>query len=1128
MAPLNRPWAWRSGRIWIIGLALVYLSALWGVILRELDHDHRNRLQQAAVDAGNLAHAFERSIDTTVRAVDTALVMLRRDYGLRPDSFDDTVRTVMRTSLSDIALQVGRIDAKGRLVYVMPDNQRLPIDVSDRPHIQVHFDRTGDHLFVGPLLVLRTTGEPALPFTRPILDAEGRTAGVVTILISPTHFSNLYAGLQIGKTGAVELLRDGEVLLARKSPLARPIDPAGMLMPAASTELVAGQSVQVSPIDGVRRVVAERRHPSLPLMLRVGLGEAEVLEQHQRHSLELTIVGGVLSAVLLLANAVLLRLNGRLQQAQQRAAADEERLRGIIENIDVVTWELELPSWRWTYVSPQVERLFGYPAQRWLDEPSFWLDHVHADDRDRSSQFCIDATARGQDHAFEYRFSAQDGRVVWLRDIVRVIRNAQGVPVRLTGVLLDITAQVHAEQELRRERSLLRNLIDTIPDLIFFKDTASVYLGANAAFQRYVGRPGADLTGLTDHDLVEPELAAGFRSRDLVALAAQTPQRSEEWVTYPDGRRVLLDTLKAPFLGDDGKPQGLIGISRDITELKQNQDRLRLAMSVFDVTTEGILVTDAEGLIIAVNPAFVSFTGLTPALAVGRSPDVLRSQRHDDNFYRELRERLARAGRWDGELWVRRRDGSDFPAWLSVAESRDADGRCTGQVFAFSDISRLKRQEQEIWHQANYDSLTGLANRHLFLARLEQALSTARRRQSVVGLMFIDLDRFKWVNDTLGHEAGDAVLVEAGRRLRRCVREVDTVARLGGDEFTIVVEGLEGHEPLVLVVDKVLAALSAPYLVLGTEQHLSGSVGITVFPDDADDASSLVRFADIAMYRAKAAGRGRYAFYSPDMQRDMLARQHTEAALRHALAHGGFVLHYQPIVDVNTLQCRGAEALLRLDGAERGLLEPGHFIAVAEDSGLIAGIGAWIVEQVCAQWRRWLDAEGLALPIAVNVAAVQLRGAELHDALAAALQAQRMPVDQITLDIGETVLVDPTPGAAERLHVLQQMGVRFAIDHYGFGGVNAPLSALQEFRVDAIKIDRALMARCPADEQAKRMVEALVRMARSLGVRSIAVGVETAEQREFLRRIGCELMQGFYCGRAVDASSFGASLRASS
>jgi diguanylate cyclase (GGDEF)-like protein/PAS domain S-box-containing protein len=893
-------------------------------------------------------------------------------------------------------------------------------------------------------------------------------------------------------------------------------------MPASRAEQVGGQMVQVSPIDGVRRIVAERRHPALPLTLRVGLGEAEVLEQHQRLKRELLIVGALLTAALLLANAHLLRLDRRLRQARLRAAAGEARLRNIIENIDAVTWEIELPSWRWTYVSPQAERLFGYPIVRWLDDPSFWIDHVHPDDREAAQQYRADCTARGEDHALEFRFRAGDGRELWLRDIVRVVRDSVGVPSRLTGVLVDISARVQSEQELRRERSLLHNLIDTIPDLIFVKDTEGVYRGTNSAFQHFVGRPGANLAGRTDHDLFDPLLADFFRGRDRMVLAAMLPQRNEEWVTYPDGRRVLLDTLKAPFQDDDGRPLGLIGVSRDITELKQNQDRLTLAKTVFDVTAEAIMVTDAEGRIVTVNPAFEAFTGLKQAQVLGSDGRLLRSPRQDDAFYTQLKAKLERRGRWDGELWMRRHDGSDFPAWLTAAESRDSNGQRTGWVFAFSDISRLKRQEQQIWQQANFDALTGLANRHQFQARLERALAQARRQKTTVGLMFIDLDHFKWINDSLGHEAGDAVLVEAGRRLRQCVREVDTVARLGGDEFTIVLEGMVGHEPLSAVADKVLHALSTPFVVQATEQHLSGSVGITVFPHDAADASTLLRFADIAMYRAKEAGRGRHAFYSPDMQRDMQARQKADDELRAALEHDGFVLLYQPVVELQTGRACAAEALLRLVDAEHGLREPGDFLAAAEDLGLMPAIGAWVVDAACAQWRRWADAGQPVLPIAVNIAAAQLRGPDLQEVLAAARQRHRVPVDQLTLDIGEALLVDPVPGAVERLHALQRSGVPIAVDRYGSGPVHATLALLQALQVRWLKVDRSLLVRCPGDDGARRLVAAIAGMAHSLDVRLIAVGVETAAQRDFLRGIGCACTQGRLDGGPVDAATFAA------
>ena len=905
----------------IIGLTLLYLVGLWTAIGVELNYDHETQLRDGLTDADNLAHAYERSVDTTLRAIDTGLLMLRNEAVEHSDRFDATARTLMESTLRGSVLQIGRIDAGGRLVYVRPANQDLPIDVSDRPHVQAHLGKTGDRLYVGPVLVLRTTGQQGIPVTRPVLAADGQVIGVVTMLLSPAHLADLHTGLQIGRTGVVELVRDGDILLARGSPLKPAFDPIGQRAERVPSELSHGIRIEASPVDGVRRVMAERRLPGLPLTVRVGRGEEELLRLHDKHTRDLALAGVLLSAAVLAANAYLLRLNTRLRISRTRSAASEARLRGIIENIDVMTWELDLPSWRWTYVSPQAERMFGYPAAAWLGDPDFWSAHVHPDDRAAAQRFCTECTERSEDHDFEYRFITRDGQVVWLRDIVKVISDDRGTPIKLTGVIIDITAQVQAERALQDEKSLLQRLVDTIPDLIFFKDTSSVYLGSNTAFQRFVGRPNTDLRGRTDLELFERSQGEFFRAMDQAMLQSGKARRNEEWVTYADGRRVLLDTVKTPFVDAAGKPLGLIGVSRDITELKHQQEQLRLAQTVFDVTTEALVVTDAEGLILSVNPAFTTISGWTLPDLAGRRAADLRSEQHGAVFLDELQGRLRSHGQWDGEIWLKRRNGESFPAWLSIAVVRNADGRADKLVHAFSDITRLKRQEREIWRQANFDALTGLANRSQFMARLEQALATSRRSGRLVGLMFIDLDRFKWVNDTLGHDAGDEVLVEAARRLRDGMREVDTVARLGGDEFTIIVEGLDGAEPLAALADKVLAALARPYAVRETEQHLSGSIGITVFPTDAENASDLVRNADIAMYRAKDGGKGRHAFYSPDMQASALARVHIEHRLRQAIDDDGFVLHYQPVVDMRSGAWTGVEALLQIGRAscrERG------------------------------------------------------------------------------------------------------------------------------------------------------------------------------------------------------------------
>ncbi len=448
----------------------------------------------------------------------------------------------------------------------------------------------------------------------------------------------------------------------------------------------------------------------------------------------------------------------------------------------------------------------------------------------------------------------------------RCSADARGTPVRLTGVFIDFTAPKEAAIALANQQALLRSLIDSVPDLIFFKDTESVYLGCNKAFTEFAGHPESEQIGRTDFDFFDQETAEFFRLKDRETLTTGQTRRNEEWVRYPDGRELLLDTVKAPFHGAQGELLGLIGISRDITETYRAEENLILAKSVFESTNEGIMVTDTDARILLVNPAFTAITGWSAAEAVGQTPSILKSGRYTPEFYAEMWQSIGDKGHWEGEIWNRRKNGEIYVQWININAIRDSRGKGTRYVSLFSDITLRKTREEKVWRQANFDALTGLANRNLFHDRLDRALARARRNHQTIGLMFIDLDHFKWVNDTHGHRAGDNLLIEAAARLQGCVREEDTVARLGGDEFTVVLEGHAGRDAMHTVAEKILAALATPFDIGGVQVGISCSVGVTIFPQDGDDTHVLLHNADLAMYQAKAAGRSRCHFYSADSE----------------------------------------------------------------------------------------------------------------------------------------------------------------------------------------------------------------------------------------------------------------------
>ncbi|NMF89833.1 putative bifunctional diguanylate cyclase/phosphodiesterase [Aromatoleum petrolei] len=572
-----------------------------------------------------------------------------------------------------------------------------------------------------------------------------------------------------------------------------------------------------------------------------------------------------------------------------------------------------------------------------------------------------------------------------------------------------------------------------------------------------------------------------------------------------------------------GEPPRCVGTVEDVTARRLTEARMREAMVVFSASSQGIMTMDAEGTITSVNPAFCRITGYAAEAVIGRKATVFGSGRQDEAFNEAMWSALASCGEWEGEVWNRRRSGEIYPQWLTVSAVRGDEDGVVEYVAMFSDITERKQHEDEIWRQANFDALTGLANRSLLYDRLDRALAHARRNGSKVGLLFLDLDGFKWVNDTLGHDVGDELLVEVAHRLKDCVREQDTVARLGGDEFTIVVGDLQDAEHLRTVGEKVLGVLEQPIALPATRHQISGSMGITVFPDDGDDVHSLLRNADIAMYKSKQNGKNRFHFYAREMQCDALKRMQMEADLRTALARDAFTLEYQPIVAAASGELFGAEALIRWSHPQLGSVSPADFVPVAEDSGLIVPIGAWVLREAVRQMHAWREMGHALSHLAVNVSGVQFRDPALPELVAEVMDSYAVASGALTLEICESVMVDANSATEKRMRALKDQGVAYSLDDFGTGF--SSLSYLKRFPVDIVKIDRSFVRDCPEDRNDVHLVEAIINMAHSLDLKVVAEGVETQAQADFLRERGCDYLQGYLIAKPLRAEAFEGLLR---
>ncbi len=684
----------------------------------------------------------------------------------------------------------------------------------------------------------------------------------------------------------------------------------------------------------------------------------------------------------------------------------------------------------------------------------------------------------------------------------------------LVGTMLGRT-----HRRLRRSEQRLRDLFDHAADGIFVADTSGRYTEVNDAGCQMLGLQRDEIIGRTIADFIPPQdLPRLAQAREwLLAGHSQVAEwtlrcKNGDWLPVEISTRIL----------PSGQWQAFV---RDVRERQQAQAQLQLAAAVFSSTQEGIIVTDARRRILAVNPAFSAISGYSADELLGRDPSLQQSGRHDRAFYEGVWDALNRTDQWRGEIWNRRKNGEIYPAWENISRIRDASGEVTHYVAIQSDITPIKDAEERLRHLAHHDLLTGLPNRLLFANALQLSMARAARHGQRLALLFIDLDRFKFVNDSLGHAAGDQLLIEIGQRLKATVRAEDAVARLGGDEFTVVVEEAGSADSVAALARKLIEAVSVPVTVAGRQIAVSASVGIALFPEDADTVDNLCKAADSAMYRAKEHGRGVCDFYTPDITERVHEHLMLDNALRQALQRQEFRLLFQPQFDATGQVLVGVEALLRWQHPQAGLIGPDRFIPVAEQSALINEMGAWTLDQACAQLRVWRD-QGLApVRMAVNVSGRQVLHDHLVEAVEAALQRHGLQADGrwLELELTESVLQSMEP-SAEVLTRLRTLGVRIAIDDFGTG--YSSLSMLKHLPIDTLKIDRLFVRNLPDDGNSRAIVSAVVSMSHALGLRVVAEGVETVAQKDFLAEAGCDDLQGFLLGRPDTAEAVTALLAA--
>ena len=812
-----------------------------------------------------------------------------------------------------------------------------------------------------------------------------------------------------------------------------------------------------------------------------------------------------------------------------RLAQREQHLReksGCLDEAQSISktgsWTLTMPEEK-LECSDEMLRLFGLNPKTATLSLQHIQQCVHPEDQERVDKAFWAAMTARTPYDLNHRMLTPDGQLKWVRSRVQPEFDTAGNLCRAICTVQDITEQKQIVDALEQARHQLDSIVDNMPAMVFLKRADDLrFVLFNRAGENLLGHAASHLLGKNDYDLFPKEQADAFTSRDRDVLAShEVIDIPAEKITTATGETKVLYTRKIALRDTEDRPTHLLGISVDITDRKQAEAELRVAATAFE-SQEGMLITDAHGVIQRVNRAFTKITGYPAEEVVGKTPRLLRSGRHDDAFYHAMWKTIAATGGWQGEVWDRHKDGQIYPSWLTISAVRDEDGVVTHYVGAQYDITDRKQSEERIHQLAFFDQLTSLPNRTLLLDRLRQAIAASARSLQHGAVLFIDLDKFKTLNDTLGHDKGDLLLQQVAQRLNDSVRAIDTVARLGGDEFIVMLTNLsviplEAAMQTEAVGKKILARLGQPYQLEDAVFHTTASIGATIFSGENQVIDALFKQADLAMYKSKSAGRNTLCFFDPDMETEAMNRAALENDLREAVEQHQFELYYQAQMAHGELV--GAEALVRWQHPRRGTVSPDEFIALAEETGLIVPLGLWVMETACYQLKAWETQPTLnTLTVAVNVSAHQFRKPDFVDQVREVLVRTGAKAERLKLELTESLLVHEVDNVITKMNDLKAMGIGFALDDFGTG--YSSLYHLKHLPLDQLKIDRSFVRDILDDQNDAAIAGAIIALAKNMGLNVIAEGVEIAPQLDFLTELECRAYQGYYFSRPLTARNF--------
>jgi diguanylate cyclase (GGDEF)-like protein/PAS domain S-box-containing protein len=806
-------------------------------------------------------------------------------------------------------------------------------------------------------------------------------------------------------------------------------------------------------------------------------------------------------------------------ETERALRQSEERFRALVQHSHDGVVVLD-PDLGITYASPTVEQIFGRTVDQLLGTNGLAL--VHPDDLDTAAE-ALAETSSTIGHRATRRVRAQHANGTWRWvECTAVNLSANDAVQGIVVNVRDVTENAAAEQAVRDSERLFRSLAQSSPTGVYLMQPSGECTYVNERFQEITGYSAADALGFGWHRLVHPDDRSAVAAVDTTAGIDDQPLQVEFRVVRPDGEVRWVAVNTGPMFDDEGRFQGVVGTVQDITERKEaTRDSQRLT-DIFEATHDLVAIADDQGALLYLNRSARQFFEIADHMALEQF-DMLAQFGTEmiERLTTEVQPELERDGMWYGELPIQRPDGTVVPHRVQLLAHKNDEGHSEFFSAVLHDISERKAIEHRLAHQATHDPLTGLPNRMLLLDRLDQGLRRARRSHRRVAVLFLDLDHFKVVNDSLGHGLGDRLLIAIAERLQTALRPADTVARFGGDEFVVLCEDLASQNDAIAIAERVNESLSGPFEIDDAEVFVGVSIGIA-FPDDNDaDPETLIRDADAAMYQAKDRGRARWVVFDNAMRASAVDRLDIENALRRALGRRELRVFFQPLVDLGTGHVSGVEALLRWEHPERGLLLPGDFITVAEETGLIVPIGSWVLDQACRQVQRWqASLPGLQpLVLAVNLSGRQLGHPRLVDDVASVLADTGIDPAMIELEITESVLMDDVEMSEETLGRLKRLGVKLVVDDFGTG--YSSLSYLRRFPVDVLKVDQSFVDGLGSDPGDSAIVTAVVTLAHTLGLHAVAEGVETREQLSELRRLGCDTAQGFYFAKPATGDDIG-------